>query len=99
MDFSEWLKTSAGLLVGLLPINMSIVRGSAQFGAEGPVQAGIAIVTGLGLGIGTQIAVFGQPSDFAGWFFAGLFGIMLAGASIGTYEVIKTAAAKGVNGQ
>lgn len=98
MDFAEWLKTSAGLLVGLLPINMSIVRGAEKFGAQGIVQAAIAVVSGIGLGIGTQIAVFGLPGDFAGWFFASLFGIMVAGASIGTYEVVKSAAAK-ANGQ
>jgi len=99
MDFSEWLKTSTGLLVGLLPINMSIVRAAAQFGAKGAVQLGIAIASGLALGIGLQVAVFGVPVDFAGWFFDVLFGLMVAGASIGSYEVIKTATAKAVNGK
>lgn len=99
MDFAEWLKVSTGLLVGLLPINMSIVRGAEQFGAKGWIQTLVAVIAGLALGLGLQIAVFGTPSDFAGWFFASLFGIMVAGASIGSYEVVKTAAAKAVNGK
>lgn len=92
MDFAEWIRQSLVLAAGLLPFNMSIVRASEKFGVKGPMQAGLAVVTGLGLGIGLQIASFGVPSDFAGWFFASLFGLMVAGGSIGTYEVIKKAA-------
>jgi hypothetical protein len=78
---------------------MSIVKGAEQFGAKGMVQTAVAIVAGIGLGVGLQIAVFGTPSNFAEWFFAGLFGIMVAGSSIGSYEVIKSAATKAVNGK
>ena len=91
MDFAEWLSQSLVLAAGLLPFNMSIVRASEKFGINGPIQAGLAIITGLVLGIGLQIAVFGMTSDFAGWFFAALFGLMVAGGSIGTYEVISKA--------
>lgn len=92
MDFAEWIKQSTLLAAGLLPLNMSIVRGAEKFGISGKWQAGLAVVTGLGLGIGLQIASFGVPSEFAGWFYVGLFGLIVAGGSIGTYEVIKKAA-------
>jgi hypothetical protein len=93
MDFAEWLKQSLILAAGLIPFNMSIVRGVEKIAPKikGPIQAGLAVVTGLGLGIGLQVAVFGVPTDFQGWFFASLFGLMVAGGSIGTYEVIKKA--------
>lgn len=98
MDFAEWIKQSLILAAGLLPFNMSIVRGAEQFGLHGKWQAGLATLTGLGLGVGLQIAVFGQPTDYQGWFLAGLFGLMVAGGSIGTYEVILKAAVKAKNG-
>lgn len=95
MDFKEWISQSLLLAAGLLPFNMSVVRAAEKFGINGKWQTGLAVVTGLVLGVGLQIAVLGTPSDFAGWFFIALFGLMVAGGSIGTYEVIKKASAKG----
>ena len=94
MDFAEWIKQSLLFAAGLLPFNMSVVRAAEKFGINGKWQTGLAVVTGLGLGIGLQVASFGTPTDFAGWFFVVLFGLMVAGGSIGTYEVIKKAANK-----
>ena len=94
MDFAEWIKQSLLFAAGLIPFNMSIVRGVEAFGIKGKIQTGVAVLTGLALGIGLQVASFGTPTDFGGWFFVVLFGLMVAGGSIGTYEVIKKAANK-----
>jgi len=93
-DFSAWLQQSLALAAGLLPINMALVKGSDQFGLAGKWQALFAVVSGLALGVGSQIAIIGMPGDFQGWFLAVLFGLIIAGGSIGTYEAIKHAAVK-----
>jgi hypothetical protein len=94
MDFAEWIRSSAVMAAGLIPFNMSISRGVETFGIKGRIQTGVTVLTGLALGVGLQIASFGTPTDFGGWFFVALFGLMVAGGSIGTYEVIKKAANK-----
>ena len=94
-DFQAWIQEALIMAAGLLPFNMSIVRASEIFGLAGKAQAAVAVVSGLLLGLGLQVAVYGVPGDFRGWFFAGLFGLMVGGGSIGTYEVIKKAVSKG----
>jgi len=93
-EFSTWLQQSLALAAGLLPINMALVKGSDQFGLAGKWQTLFAVLSGLTLGIGSQVAIFGVPADFRGWFLAVLFGLIIAGGSIGTYEAIKHAAIK-----
>lgn len=93
-DFAAWLQQSLVLAAGLLPINMSVVKASEQLGLSGKAQAAFAIGSGLVLGVASQIAINGMPGDFQGWFLAVLFGLVIAGGSIGTYEAIKHAAVK-----
>lgn len=93
-DFQSWIQEALIMAAGLLPFNMSITRASEKFGLAGKPQAAFGLITGLLLGLGLQVAVYGVPADFQGWFFAGLFGLMVGGGSIGTYEVIKKAVIK-----
>jgi hypothetical protein len=97
-DFSAWLQQSVLYAAGLLPVVFAVTKGSQQFGLAGKPQAAFAVVTGLLLGVGLQIGVFGVPTDFLGWFLVALFGLIVAGEAIGTYETIKHAAVKAVNG-
>ena len=93
-DFSGWLTQALLVLVPLLPINMSITKASEKLGLSGIGQTVFALVSGLVLGIATSFAVWGFPADYQGWFLTVIFGLIVGGASIGTYETIKHAAVK-----
>ena len=93
-DFAEWLKEALVVAGALLPINLSLTKASEKLGLAGTWQAVFALGSGLVLGIATSLAVWGFPVDYQGWFLAAIFGLIIGGASIGTYEVIKSAAKK-----
>lgn len=93
-DFSAWLQSALAVAAGLLGINVAIVRGMEYLGLSGKAQAAFAMGSGFLLGVGSQLAFWGIPEDFLGWFLAVLFGLVVAGGSIGTYEAIKSAAKK-----
>jgi len=93
-DFFEWLKTALPLAGALVPLNMAVAQFSEKIGAAGNVQLLVAGIGGFALGILGDIAFFGVPADFRGWFLAVLLGVMVFGGSVGTYEAIKSAASK-----
>jgi hypothetical protein len=98
-DFSAWLQSAAILAAALLPITVAITQGAGKLGLSGKAQTAFAIGTGLLLGVSSQVAIHGTPADFRGWFLAVIFGLILAGGSIGAYEAVKGAAIKAVNGE
>ena len=93
-DFAGWLKEALVIVTVLLPINLSLTRASEKFGLAGRWQAVFALGMGLGLGVATSLAVWGFPVDYRGWFLVTIFGLIVGGTSIGTYEVVKKAASK-----
>jgi uncharacterized membrane protein YedE/YeeE len=93
-DFAGWLKEALVVAGALLPLNMSITKASEKLGLAGTWQAVFALGSGLVLGVATSLAVWGFPADYQGWFLAVVFGLIVGGASIGTYEVVKHAASK-----
>jgi hypothetical protein len=97
-DFSNWLQTSAGLALGVLPVVFAVTKGAELFGLAGKAQAAFAVVVSLVLGTGLQIGVFGVPENFLGWFLLAVFGLIVAGEAIGTYETAKHAARKANGG-
>jgi hypothetical protein len=94
-DFAGWIKVALPVAGMLVPLNMALVQWTGKLGASGKIQTIAAGITGLCLGFASGIAFFGVPSDFLGWFLNVLFGLMVFGGSVGTYEAIKHAAAKG----
>jgi hypothetical protein len=94
LDFAQWLKEALVVAAALLPINMSLTKASEKLGLSGRWQSVFAIVSGLVLGIATALAVWGFPADYQGWFLTAVFGLIIGGASIGTYEVVKHAVVK-----
>ena len=93
-DFAGWLKVALPMSVLLAGVNFPAVQWLGKLGLNGKGQLIGAGVTGLILGIGGSIAFFGMPVDFLGWFLAVVFGLVVFGESVGTYEAIKSAAAK-----
>ena len=93
-DFAGWLKVALPVAGMLVPLNMAVVQGAGKMGLSGKAQLIAAGVSGLVMGIAASLAFFGVPADFLGWFLAVIFGLMVFGGSVGTYEAIKHAAAK-----
>ncbi len=93
-DFAEWLQVVLPVSALLAGVNFAAVQGLGKVGLTGKYQLIGAGVTGLLLGIAGSIAFFGMPADFLGWFLAVVFGLIVFGESVGTYEAIKHAASK-----
>lgn len=95
-DFAGWLQVAIPVAALLTPINIAAVQGLGKLGLSGYGQLIGAGVSGLVLGIGASIAFFGMPTTFLEWFLAVIFGLVVFGTSVGTYEAAKHATAKGV---
>ncbi len=93
-DFAGWLQVVLPVSALLAGVNFAAVQGLGKVGLTGKYQLIGAGVTGLLLGIAGSIAFFGMPVDFLGWFLAVVFGLVVFGESVGTYEAIKHAASK-----
>ena len=93
-NFAEWLQIALPVGALLSGLNLAAVQGLGKMGLSGNAQLIGAGVSGLVLGIAGNIAFFGMPTDFLGWFLAVIFGLIVFGGSVGTYEAIKHAAAK-----
>lgn len=90
-DFGEWLQVALPVSGMLVPINMALVQFLGKF-VSGNAQLAAGGISGLILGIAASFAFWGLPSDFLGWFLAVVFGLIVFGASVGTYEAVKHAA-------
>ena len=91
-DFAAWLRVvlpTATLLAGL---NFAVIQGLGKW-VDGKMQLITAGVTGLALGFAGGLAFFGTPTDFLGWFLNVIFGLVVFGISVGSYEGIKHASA------
>ncbi len=89
-DLQAWLQVvlpTATLLAGL---NFAVVQFTGKW-VSGSAQLITGGITGLLLGLAGGIAFFGMPSDFLGWFLNIIFGIVVFGVSVGSYEGIKHA--------
>jgi hypothetical protein len=76
--------TAQGMPLVLLVI--ALVEWIKKMGVTGESAInGIAVVIGLLLGVGYQLSV-AVPADFAGWFSAVIFGLILGLSSIGLYK-------------
>lgn len=95
-DFAGWLQVAIPVAALLTPINIAAVQGLGKLGLSGKAQLAGAGVTGLLLGVGASIAFWGLPATFLEWFLAVIFGLVVFGTSVGTYEAAKNASAKGV---
>ena len=93
-DFAGWLQVALPVGALLSGLNLAAVQGLGRMGLTGKAQLIGAGVTGLALGITGSIAFFGLPTDFQGWFLAVVFGLIVFGGSVGTYEAVKHAAAR-----
>ena len=93
-DFAGWLQIVLPMSVLLAGVNFAAVQGLGKVGFAGKWQLIGAGVTGLLLGFAGSIAFFGMPADFLGWFLAAVFGLVVFGESVGSYEAIKHAASK-----
>jgi hypothetical protein len=93
-DFAEWLQVALPVSALLAGVNFATVQGLGKVGLTGKYQLIGAGVTGLLLGLAGSIAFFGMPVDFLGWFLAVVFGLVVFGESVGSYEAIKHAASK-----
>jgi F0F1-type ATP synthase assembly protein I len=76
---------------------MSLTKASEKLGLTGKVQAAFALASGIIIGAVVGSAVWGIPASYQEWVLLGLFGLVIGGASIGTYEVVKHAARKAVS--
>ena len=95
-DFAGWLQVVLPVATLLSGLNIAVVQGLGKLGLQGTAQTIGAGVTGLVLGFAAGIAFFGVPTDFLGWFLNVVFGLIVFGGSVGTYEAVKHATAKGV---
>ncbi len=93
-DFAEWLQVVLPVSALLAGVNFAAVQGLGKVGLTGKWQLIGAGFTGLLLGLAGSIAFFGMPIDFLGWFLAAVFGLVVFGESVGSYEAIKHAASK-----
>ena len=79
-----------GKLLEYAPFIMVLCFGIAEalkrFGVKGKASFGASLVVGAAFGILAYLAEFGQPADFAGWFAALAFGILLGLATSGIYD-------------
>lgn len=97
-DFGAWLQVVLPMSVLLAGVNFAAVQGLGKIGLAGKWQLIGAGVTGLLLGFVGSFAFFGMPINFQEWFLAVVFGLVVFGESVGSYEAIKHAAQK-ANGQ
>lgn len=74
--------------VPLLALVIGLVQFIKGFGLAGNAVRGISVVIGLVLGIGYQLSI-AVPVDFAGWFGAVVFGVMLGLVASGLYDAAK----------
>jgi ABC-type multidrug transport system permease subunit len=96
-DFAGWLQVvlpTAALIAGL---NTALTQFLGKW-VSGKAQTAVAGITGLGFGIVASLAFFGTPNDLLGWFLAVVFGLIVFGTSVGTYEAVKHAAIKANGG-
>jgi drug/metabolite transporter (DMT)-like permease len=93
-DFAGWLQVVLPVGALLSGLNLATVQGLGKMGVSGTTQLIGAGVTGLILGFASSIAFFGMPASFLEWFLAVVFGLIVYGGSVGTYEAVKHAASK-----
>lgn len=92
-DFAEWLQIVLPTATLLAGINVAAVQGLGKW-VQGTAQTAVAGVVGLALGFAAGIAFFGIPTDFLGWFLNVIYGLLVFGVSVGTYETVKAAVRK-----
>jgi hypothetical protein len=77
------------LLVGSIPL-IAVVFGLVEFskslGLKGNALTVLSLIVGALLGLGYQVAQYGSPSGFAGWFAAGIFGLTIGLVASGFYK-------------
>jgi hypothetical protein len=93
-DFAGWLQVVLPTATLIAGINIAAVQGLGKW-VSGTAQTIAAGVTGLLLGFGAGLAFFGIPSDFLGWFLNVVYGLLVFGVSVGTYEAVKHASGNG----
>ena len=75
--------------VPLLFVVIGLVQWVSSFGVKGHYLRGASMAVGLLLGAGYQIASFGVPAVFAGWFGIAVYGLGLGLVSSGVYDAGK----------
>ena len=86
---AEFIKVGLVNAVMLQPFILALVTLYGRFGAEGKLQLGLSVLTGLVLGVAAQIAALGVPVDFAGWFALFIYGLIPGLVASGLYETGK----------
>ncbi len=74
--------------IPLIIVVFGIVAWLKSRGVNGNNLAYASLAIGLFMGVGAKIAIIGMPADFAGWFSACIFGLLLGLAASGTYDQI-----------
>jgi len=69
-----------------------------RFGLGGNKQLAFAVALGLLGGGGLQVAELGMPADFAGWFYLGVYSLVMAATPSLLYEQGKEMIAKTIAG-
>lgn len=87
IDFNSLFKDATIAGVPLLLFVIALVQEIKQdANLSGPVVRIVALVTGLALGLGYQLATAPAPNTFAGWFTAIVFGLLLGLAASRLYD-------------
>ena len=77
--------------IPLLIIVMGVVQFIKSFGLSGNTVKALSLGTGILIGLGYQVSL-ALPADFATWFAAGVFGLVLGLVASGVYDVITPSA-------
>lgn len=78
--------TVSVLGIPLIFVVQGLVEYVKKLGLEGKVLLGVSLALGLVLGAGYQLAALGFPTEFAGWFGVGLYGLGLGVVASGVYD-------------
>ena len=72
--------------VSFLALVFGLVEFAKKLSVRGRALTVLSMVLGVVMGVGYQVAQNGVPTDFAGWFAAGVFGLAVGLAASGIYD-------------